>query len=198
MPVRSRWNSPSVSLPVALLKPTSIETDMVPTSAATASSSPTTGENAAGSKLVIEAFMRATPALAFLPLEVAAHHGAAETGGELPRRGPRIRPRRDLQRDVLEGAEDAVEGIVHVQRAVADHQFREGARSRLLDDRGDPLPGRLEVVDQPVIVRPHGELGVGQVPGHAHPRRRERRRRERRPGPPAPAPSGCRPAHRYT
>ena len=86
-------------------------------------------------------------------------------GGERPLGDRPVGTRRQVDAELGEGPEDPVERVVHVEDAVADDQPREAPGRGLLDDLGHALLGRLEVVDQPVVVRPHARgRSLGQLP----------------------------------
>ena len=63
----------------------------------------------------------------------------------------------DLEVNRLETAKQAINGVAHVDRAVADQQAREAASGRLLHDVGKALLSAFEVENQPVVIRAQGQ-----------------------------------------
>ena len=61
-----------------------------------------------------------------------------------------------LQVDVLKAAEQPIDGIMHAHDAVTHAQPREPPLRRLIHQIGNTHFAGFEIVDQPVIVRAHG------------------------------------------
>ena len=122
-----------------------------------------------------------------LARHLALHRLAGELGREVSRNLGAVDLRGDLQRDVGEGAEHTIDGVVHIHHAVADSKPGEPPLLRLRDDVPEALFARFEVGDQPVIVGPKPRrLAVRHGPVHRQAAGRNADRREQHPRPPAP------------